>query len=184
MKNQSISKSPLSPVVPVIQATITENQVENDKQIYAPEVKDICRMVNVKNTGTETIKNAFLVCNDSNPSSKVILPDIEAGKSFNTIVIINAPKQSGTSKSAWKVWSNGAHISEEITFEFTVLAQEKPVEKIVVETKKPEKQFSSAVVAKAKQLAEFLPQYSLEFLLDAVDMAGNAELEDIMSSLL
>jgi len=57
--------------------------------------------------------------------------------------------------------------------------------KKIVETETAGKEeFSVEVTQKAKILSEFLPQYTYEFLCEAVQSAGNVDLEDLMANLM
>jgi len=57
-------------------------------------------------------------------------------------------------------------------------------EKKNVITETAGRDFAPEIMNKAKLLLEFLPQYTLEFLCEAVEMAGNIEIEDLMNNLL
>jgi len=184
-----VSNIPKAQPAPIQKAVLNEFPSKNEEKLY-PEIKEILKTVSVTNIGTETIKNAFLDNVLGVAGDKVPLPEIEVGKSFNTIVVMKSPMMPGQFSSFWRVCVNESDnrcISETIPLDFAIL--EKPVvvvsKPVVVEkTVTSGKEYSPEVVKKAKQLLEILPQYTLEFLEDAVESAGNADLEDLMINLM
>jgi len=185
-----VSNIPKAPMKSIVSASITETPSSFEEKLY-PEIKEIYRTVSVKNTGNEILKNAYLENVLGIAGDKVQLPEIEVGKTFNTIVTMKSPMIPGLFTSFWRLVSLNEKkenvYGSEIALDFKIL--EKPVvakvvEKVIEKETTKGREYSPEVVKKAKQLLEILPQYTLEFLEDAVESAGNAEIEDLMINLM
>jgi len=144
----------------------------------------------VTNTGSQVLKNAFIENVDGIQGSRINLPDIEVGKSFNALLVLQSVRIAGKFASFWRVAVQNSEefISDMLVVEFELfdkpVVAPKKVEEKIVEKETAGKEFPAEVMTKAKLLHECLPQYTLEFLTEAVSMAPNMDLEDLMTNLI
>jgi len=188
---ESLNISSLIPKLPVIKAEVTETTIASVENIYT-EIKEIIKSVTIKNTGNTTFpKNSFIEATGDIIGAKVPVPELEAGKTFSTVLVIKSPCQAGNFASFWRVGytddkKQTQYVSETCELNFTILNKPVVVPKVEkkVETETAGREFAPEIVTKAKWLSEFLPQYTLEFLTEAVYLAGDLEVEDLMENLI
>jgi len=163
--------------ITLMQATFIQDMHTVPETIY-PEAKDIYKTISIKNTGNTVFpKNAFIEPVGQIGGIKTPLPQVETDKAFTALLIVKSPGKIGNYSSQWRVAyvdQNGQTqaMCEPFSLNFTIV--ERPMEK----------RYPTEVVRKAKELFEYLPQYTLDFLLETVTGAPQLTIEDFLENLL
>jgi len=158
--------------------------------VVYPEIKEIYKTISIKNTGNAVLpKNCFLQPFGDTAGISTPLPPLEVGKSFTALLIIKNPGKVGKFVSQWRMRytqeKETMNISEPFKLEFNVA--EKPnmkVEQVVKVEENGKKKYSAEIVKKAKELGELLPQYDMEFLMEAIESSGNPSIQELIENLM
>jgi len=161
-------------------------------EVIYPEIKEIYKTISIKNTGnTKFPKNTFIEPVGDISGVKTPLPQLEVEKLFTALLIIKSPCKPGKFSSQWRIGytdekNQTVYICSPFALEFTVNEKPVPAPKVEkkMESQTPGREFPPDVVKKAKYLVEFLPQYNVDFLMEAVQLAGDVAIEDILENLL
>jgi hypothetical protein len=191
VESQDVSKLEMEKLkISVLSASFIKDLGTVPEIIY-PEIKEIYKTISLKNTGNTAFpKNCFIEPIGEISGVKTPLPQLEADKLFTALLIVKSPAKPGKFVSQWRVVYTDQKkqtqvIGEPFALEFTINEKVAPQALKTEKTVEPvRKEFAPDVVKKAKYLCELLPQYELAFILEAVDLAGNASVEDILENLL
>jgi hypothetical protein len=157
-------------------------------EVVYPETKEIYKTISVKNTGNSNLPaNCYLEPFGDIAGVATPLPPLEVGKSFTALLIVKNTGKVGKFVSQWRIRYNNAEkkeildLSEPFALEFNVV--EKPVAIKEEKISNARKEFSSEIIKKAKEVHEFLPQYTLEFLMETIESSGNPTVQELIENL-
>jgi len=155
-------------------------------EVIYPEVKEIYKTITIKNTGTEELpKNCYLEPFGEIAGISTPLPALGVGKTFTALLIIKNSGKAGKFASQWRIRFSKEKetfdLCEPFTLEFNVV--EKPVKK-EEKVSNGKREYSAGIVKKAKEIAELLPQYDLEFLMETIEASGNSSVEELLENLM
>jgi len=152
-------------------------------EIITTDTKEIYKTVTIQNTGnTPFPKDTFIHAIGDILGFETPVPQLEPSKTFNASLVIRATGKLGSFTSQWKICyrdDNGQfqQIGEPFSLKFEVV--EKKASEIVVPTK-----YSSEVQKRAAEVREFLPQYSLEFLMETINSSPKLTLQELIENLM
>jgi len=158
-------------------------EVSTVPDVIDTDTKEIYKTVTIQNTGnTKFPKDTFIQASGDVLGFETPVPQLEPGKTFNASLIIRSTGKSGSFNSQWKICNkdeNGQfqQIGEPFSLKFDVV--EKKVPQSVTQSPYP-----SAVRAKAIEVHEFLPQYSLEFLMETINSSPKLTIQELIENLM